>query len=95
MNSVQIGMVRESLQSLVSTRGRFYGERIWVPYFWELIGLAGGSTLCVCSKDAWHCPCPTAVMVSDEDRAVFPELVGARRVNVFERSDGTVGGYVD
>ena len=95
MNSVQAKHVRASLESVVSSDHRFFGERVWVPYFWDLISLAGGSTRCVCLSDAWRCSCPTAIVVSEEDRSVFPELGQAGMAYVFERDDGTVGGYTD
>lgn len=66
----------------ITSPGKFEGEQIYVPYFWE-------STLNGCCdqrKDgAW------IVEITDEDRELFPELPKRRRrVVLFEDSQGFV-----
>lgn len=61
--------------------GKFEGEAPYVPYFWEQY-LEGnyadddGETL--------------TFTVTDEDRRLFPELVGKETVELYERDDGFV-----
>jgi hypothetical protein len=61
--------------------GKFEGEMVYVPYFWEayLNGCADRDDGRVLGFD-----------VTAEDKAMFPELKGRRTVRLMERDDGFV-----
>ena len=65
--------------------GKFEGEGNYVPYYWE-IGLDGGADDEIYSGDT-----PIWVFnVSPEDKAMFPELKGRKRIKLWENEQGFV-----
>lgn len=82
-------MTREEITSeytidengIIRDLGKFEGEMLYVPYFWDayLNGMADeddGETL--------------TFEVSDDDRAMFPELAETKQVQIYQRDDGFV-----
>jgi hypothetical protein len=66
----------------ITRPGKFEGENVYVPYFWE-ITLDGG--VCQSGNGTW------SVEVDLEDRKIFPEISKRkRRVVLFEDSNGFV-----
>lgn len=66
---------------IIRNPGKFEGEAIYVPYFWDcfLNGGADGDDGTVLRFD-----------VTADDKAIFPELEGRRTVTLYERDDGFV-----
>ncbi len=63
----------------ITNPGKFEGEMIYVPYFWEcfLDGTADSDN-------------PISISVTPSDLAAFPELGSIKTVWLYERSDGFV-----
>jgi hypothetical protein len=62
--------------------GKFEGERLYVPYFWDLF-LEGGADFDNGKVFGFY--------LNDADRALFPELGKRRRtVELFQRDNGFV-----
>lgn len=66
---------------IIRSLGRFEGEAIYVPYFWEVY-LDGFAS----DDDGQH----IMFEVTDEDREQFPELVGRKWVTLYESETGFV-----
>lgn len=66
---------------IIRSPGKFEGEAVYVPYFWEayLDGMADRDDGRVLGFD-----------VSSEDKVMFPELKRRRTVKLYERDDGFV-----
>ena len=66
---------------VIRTPGKFEGEAVYVPYFWEafLNGMADRDNGRVLGFD-----------LTADDKAMFPELKGRRTVRLYERDDGFV-----
>lgn len=66
-------------KGIIKSPGKFEGEMLYVPYFWELDGegemLEGGAVL---------------FETTNEDLQQFPELEGQETVVLFQRDDGFV-----
>jgi hypothetical protein len=73
---------RDEYRAQVSGPGKFEGEAPYVPYFWDayLNGAADDDTDGILT---FH--------VTDEDRALFPELADRDAVYLYEDSNGFVG----
>ena len=70
---------------IIRSPGKFEGERVYVPYFWD--DYLNGC----CNGFAYRSDETTIVFgVSQEDRAMFPELGHKRTVRLYEREDGFV-----
>lgn len=74
-------MTREECEQLVKGPGKFEGEAVYVPYFWDafLNGFADRDNGTVLGFD-----------VTAEDKAIFPELKHRKTVKLIERDDGFV-----
>ena len=72
---------RAEYAAIVARPGKFEGEEMYVPYFWDLF-LEG----CADEDDGNV----AMFRVTDEDRALFPELARGECVRLFQRSDGFV-----
>lgn len=65
--------------------GKFAGEPVWVPYFWELLLDGEGEE----QEDGW-----IDFGIEPEDIEEFPELAGAEKIGIYEREDGFVEGVL-
>lgn len=72
---------RVSARGCISSPGKFEGEMLYVPYFWNL-GLEGGA-----DRDDGKV---FGFDISPEEKFAFPELRGRRTVKLYERDDGFV-----
>lgn len=81
-------MTRQEIESqyrivngFIRNPGKFEGERIYVPYFWDafLNGMADRDNGKVIGFD-----------VTAEDKAMFPELKRRHTVKLYQRDDGFV-----
>ena len=85
INGVSAKYAREAYATQagpITTPGKFEGEMIYVPYFWDLAlgGFADRDNGKVYGFD-----------ITKEDRALFPEIPKRQRtVKLVERSDGFV-----
>ena len=81
MTRTQIEHDYDTRDGRITTPGKFEGEMLYVPYFWEafLNGLADRDDGEIMGFD---------VML--EDRQQFPELKGRRTVRLYQRDDGFV-----
>ena len=69
---------------IITSLGKFEGEMLYVPYFWDLV-LNG------CGEDGGEESNPTSAFdIDSADRAVFPELAGTRRLVLSESDQGFV-----
>jgi len=66
---------------VIRSPGKFEGEPVYVPYFWQFY-LEGGAEDDDGETLTFH--------VTDEDRAMFPELANVRHVFLWESDDGFV-----
>lgn len=84
MNRTQIEQEYAVENGRITTPGKFEGEAVYVPYFWDayLNGFADRDNGTVLGFD-----------VTAEDKKLFPELKGRRTVKLYERSDGFVCEY--
>jgi hypothetical protein len=66
---------------VIRSPGKFEGESVYVPYFWEafLNGMADRDDGRVIGFD-----------LTADDKAMFPELKGKRTVRIYQRDDGFV-----
>jgi hypothetical protein len=71
----------------ITTLGKFQGEPIYVPYFWEMsmMGAYDGTEI-----DNEDDSTNYIFYVTDRDRAIFPELKGLHKVTLWENNDGFV-----
>lgn len=68
----------------VVSPGKFEGEDIWAPYFWD-IAMDGGAA------EEWRGDGVVyTVGIDPEDLQQFPELAGFRSVELYEDGDGFV-----
>ena len=74
-------MTRQECEDTVKQPGKFEGEAVYVPYYWDAY-LNGGA-----SRDDGKV---LGFDVTAEDRVLFPELKGRRTVRLYERDDGFV-----
>lgn len=65
----------------ITSPGKFQGERVYVPYFWEK-GLEGWAD--------YEADDDPVFIVMPEDRGLFPELNGTPAVRLHEDSQGFV-----
>jgi hypothetical protein len=74
-------MTRQECEEAVARPGKFEGEAVYVPYFWEafLNGMADRDDGRVLGFD-----------VTAEDKAMFPELKGRHTVRLIETEQGFV-----
>jgi hypothetical protein len=74
-------MTRQECEEAVARPGKFEGEAVYVPYFWEafLNGMADRDDGRVLGFD-----------VTAEDKVLFPELKGRRTVRLIETEQGFV-----
>lgn len=66
---------------IIRSPGKFEGEMLYVPYFWEVF-LDGGA-----DRDNGTI---LGFDLTPEDKAQFPELKGKRTVRLYQRDDGFV-----
>jgi len=71
----------EIINGMILSPGKFEGEMLYVPYYWDLF-LNGGA-------DSDNGKVLT-FNVSDEDKVQFPELKKRNKVRLMEREDGFV-----
>ena len=71
----------EIINGMILSPGKFEGEMLYVPYYWDLF-LNGGA-------DSDNGKVLT-FNVSDEDKVQFPELKKRKKVRLMEREDGFV-----
>lgn len=66
---------------IIKTPGKFEGEMLYVPYFWDayLNGMADSDEEEILGFE-----------VTEEDRAMFPELIDQTQVLLHVRDDGFV-----
>jgi len=81
MNRQQIEKDYNVVQGIIRSPGKFEGEAIYVPYFWDAF-LNGGA-----DRDNGSV---LGFDLTPEDKLEFPELIGRRTVKLMERSDGFV-----
>lgn len=81
MTRAEIEATYKIVNGRIASPGKFEGEMIYVPFFWEafLNGRADRDDGTVLGFD-----------VTAEDKAEFPELKGRRSVRLVERDDGFV-----
>lgn len=70
-----------SAEGVIESPGKFEGEMIYVPYFWDM-GLDGFAD----SDDGEV----FEFAVSDAEREIFPELEGAEMIELYESDSGFV-----
>ena len=65
----------------IKSPGKFEGEMVYIPYFWEvyLDGMADRDDGVI-----------IGFTVTPEDKAKFPELKGKRTVKLYESGDGFI-----
>jgi len=68
-------------EGIIRSPGRFEGERLYVPYFWDayLQGLADRDDGKIFGFD-----------ITEQDRREFPELKGKRAITFYQRDDGFI-----
>ena len=74
-------MNRDECEELVKGPGQFEGEAVYVPFYWEVY-LDGGA-----DRDDGRV---LGFDVTDDDKALFPELKRRRTVKLVQRDDGFV-----
>ena len=81
MTRAEIELAYKVVNGRIVSPGKFEGEMIYVPHFWEIFldGFADRDNGNVLGFD-----------VSAEDKKEFPELRKRRTVKLYERSDGFV-----
>lgn len=72
---------RKQCTEAVSHPGKFEGEAVYVPYYWDIY-LDGGA-----DRDDGDV---LGFDVSPDERVMFPELKGRRTVKLIESNDGFV-----
>jgi hypothetical protein len=72
----------EVASGIIRSPGKFEGEPVWAPYFWEMLldGIAD-------EEDDGEV---VTFHVTDADRAEFPELAEIAVIRMWERQDGFV-----
>ena len=68
-------------RGIIQTPGKFEGERLYVPHFWQVY-LEGGA-----SHDNGYI---LRFYLTPEDRAEFPELKARKVVRLIQRDDGFI-----
>ena len=71
----------EIIRGVIMNPGKFQGCSVYVPYFWDIFMNGGGD----CDEDGI-----LTFKVWDEDRQLFPELNGNKKVRLFESDNGFV-----
>lgn len=66
---------------VIRNPGRFEGEPLWAPYYWDVY-MNGGA-----DDDDGGC---LSFDVSEDDRVIFPELADVARVEIYQRDDGFI-----
>lgn len=78
-------MDRQQCEEMVKGPGKFEGEPIYAPYFWDLAMMSGED------DTEWDGDTMISVFdVSDEDLAMFPELNGVKTIRLWEDGNGFV-----
>ena len=81
-------MNRQESEEMAKGPGKFEGEPIYAPYFWDM-AMNGMD-----DDTEWDDDTPISVFtVTEEDRALFPELDDAKTVRLWEDGNGFV--YVE
>lgn len=70
---------------IIRSPGKFEGEMLYVPYFWDM-ALQGFSNMEFDDEDNRT----DAFTINADDRALFPELGDAARIELFESEQGFV-----
>ena len=81
MTRQEIEAIYKIVDGRIRSPGMFEGEMVYVPYFWDIF-LNGYS-----DRDDGKI---LGFDISQEDKAVFPELKRRRTVRLFQRDDGFV-----
>ena len=80
---------REDYEAMVKGPGKFEGEPPWTPYFYDAY-LNGDGELSGCEEWNWV----SSFDITDEDRAIFPELETHSRFSFYETTEGFIIGKV-
>jgi len=83
MTKEEIKKIRKDCKENVSSPGKFEGEAIYSPYFRETI--LGG---CQDEEFSFHDGCYDAIIVTEDDRKIFPELASVYGVICNETETG-------
>ena len=78
-------MTRQECEEMVKGPGKFEAEPVYAPYYWDLAMISG--------EDETECDGDTLISVfnvSDEDRAIFPELNDVKTIRLWEDGNGFV-----
>lgn len=73
----------------INTPGKFEGEMLYVPYFWDMVMDGGGDT-----QYDGDTPIDYFEVTTDDIR-LFPELDGTKRIAVWESDSGFVNSELD
>jgi len=70
-------------EGIIHSPGKFEGEPLWAPYFWEIVLEEAGheGNEAVTSVD---------VSIDDRDREIFPELCWAKEISLWCDDNGFV-----
>ena len=74
--------IREKYEAIVQGPGKFEGEQSYSPYFWDIIMDGGADEIGPDNVDM--------INVNAEDRAIFPELKGIKKVVQYTDESGFV-----
>jgi hypothetical protein len=80
MTRAQIEQTYNVREAIIYSPGKFEGEPVWAPYFYDLLEATTGE-----DEDG-----NALIPVTDEDRAEFPELAHAYSVRIRESDEGFV-----
>ena len=75
---------------MITSPGKFEGEMIYAPYFYELWNEGDGEDIYMDNGEDGGEIIFTSFKVSDEDRATFPELEGVEEIRFHESDTGFV-----
>jgi hypothetical protein len=92
MTRKQIEECYANENGIIIEHGKFEGEAIYVPYFWELYlnGMDDSWEACISGMDDEDDGTIKRFNVSPEDRQEFPELKQRRTIRLIQRDDGFV-----
>lgn len=81
MTRQQIETEYAVVDGVIRSPGKFEGEAVYVPYFWDayLSGMADRDDGTILGFD-----------ITAEDKQQFPELKGRRTIKLYQRDDGFV-----
>jgi hypothetical protein len=75
-------LTREQCKVLVNRPGKFEGEEIYSPYFYEIMMQGDSDEVGEDNVDVF--------IITDEDRALFPELEGVKKLIQYTDDNGFV-----